>query len=41
MSNLSIVTDSLRARDISHDWTSKVRRRGYQHIAALRQQVSF
>lgn len=41
MSNLSIVTDSLRARDISHDWTSKVRRRGYQHIAALKQQVSF
>ncbi|MEM7427830.1 MAG: DASS family sodium-coupled anion symporter [Pseudomonadota bacterium] len=41
MSNLSIVTDSLRARDISHDWTSKVRRRGYQHLAALRQQVSF
>lgn len=41
VSDVSIVNDSLRARDISHDWSSKVRRRGYQHIAALRQQVSF
>ncbi len=40
MSTVSLVTDSLRARDISHDWSSKVRRQGYQRFAVMRQQIN-
>ncbi len=40
MSTISLVTDSLRARDSSHDWSSKVRRQGYQRFAILRQQIN-
>lgn len=40
VSTVSLVTDSLRARDISHDWSSKVRRQGYQRLAIMRQQIN-